>query len=105
MHGWEPIGASIEREKCRGAFNRVLSPGALREVLFGGIVLDPLSSTCSWEANQIAEGATVSLQFDPPFQGTLKGHADTVRSVAFLGEGRLASGSYDHTIKIWNILL
>ena len=102
MHGWEPIGASIEREKYRGAFNRVLSPGALREVLFGGIVLDPVTCSCSWEANQIEEGATVSLQFDPPFEGTLEGHTDAVRSLAFLGEGRLASGSNDKTIKIWN---
>ena len=103
MHGWEPIGASIEREKYRGAFNRVLSPGALREVLFGGIVLDPVTCSCSWEANQIEEGATVSLQFDPPFVGTLEGHTDVVRSLACLGEGKLASGSRDSTIKIWNI--
>ena len=89
VHGWEPIGASIERETRR----------PLREVLFGGMVVDPVSST--WMANDIAEGATVSLQFEP-FKGTLRGHTDRVRSVAFLGEWRFASGSYDNTIKIWN---
>ena len=93
MHGWEPIGASIERETRR----------SLREVLFGGMAVDPVSST--WEANDIAEGATVSLQFDPPFVGTLGGHADDVFSVACLSDGRLASGSYDNRIKIWNTVL
>ena len=61
MHGWEPIGASIKREKYRNGGS--LSPFRgfpLREVLLGGMVVDHLSS--AWEENEIEEGATVSLQ-------------------------------------------
>ena len=102
MNGWEPIDASIEREKYRGGRLSSFQRWHLREVLLGEMVMDPLSST--WEENEIVEGATVSLQFDPPrWQGTLIGHWPRyVRSVASLGEGRLASGSDDCTIKIWN---
>ena len=100
MRGWEPIGASIEREKYRSGGSLSLFQSChLREVLLGGIVLDLLST---WEANEIEEGATVSLQFEPPFHGTLKGHTDAVRSLASLGDKRFASGSRDETIKIWN---
>ena len=35
--------------------------------------------------------------------GTLEGHTDWVRSVAFNGAGMLASGSYDNSIKLWDI--
>ena len=55
MLGWEPVDASIERETGR----------YLLEVLFGGMAMDSLSST--WEANDIAEGATVSLQLGKTF--------------------------------------
>jgi WD40 repeat protein len=35
--------------------------------------------------------------------GTLPGHADFICSLAFGPDGRLASGSKDHTIKIWDV--
>ena len=46
----------------------------------------------------------MSLQFGP-WEGTLQGHCHSraVESLACLGDGRLASGSSDKTIKIWNI--
>ena len=97
MLGWEPIGASIEQIRCGGDLAH-FQHHIMREVLFGGTVLDPLST---WEANEIEEGATVSLWFGP-FEGTLEGHSINVTSLAFLGEGKLASGSDDKTIKIWN---
>ena len=34
---------------------------------------------------------------------TLKGHTNTVRSLCEMNNGNLISGSYDQTIKIWNI--
>ena len=100
MHGWEPIGASIEREKYSGGSLSPFQGCPLREVLLGGMVVDPVST---WEENEIEEGATVSLQFDDPWEGTLKGHSKDVDSLASLGEGRLASGSMDKTIQTWNI--
>ena len=60
-------------------------------------MVDPVSST--WMANDIAEGATVSLQFEP-FQGTLRDHTGAVDELAFVADKRLASGSWDNTIKM-----
>ena len=54
MLGWEPISASIERETAAGRY--------LLEVLFDGMALDSRWHLSTWEANDIAEGATVSLQ-------------------------------------------
>ena len=35
---------------------------------------------------------------------TLEGHSSTVYSVAFSPDGeRLASGSYDHTVRVWDV--
>ena len=70
VRGWEPIGASIEREKYRsGGSLSLFQSCPLREMLLGGIVLDPLST---WEEEEIEEGATVSLQFG---ERTLEGHS------------------------------
>jgi len=45
----------------------------------------------------------VSAQ-EPKLRATLKGHMDRVASVAFSPNGKtLASGSYDGTIKLWNV--
>ena len=34
---------------------------------------------------------------------TLEGHADAVCVLAALGNGRLASGSMDHLVKVWDV--
>src|ERR1700722_17436902 len=41
---------------------------------------------------------------EPKLRETLKGHRHVAASVAFSPDGRtLASGSYDGTIKLWNV--
>jgi WD40 repeat protein len=45
---------------------------------------------------------TASLLADQALLRTLTGHGSTVNALAVLPDGRLASGSGDHTIKLWD---
>jgi hypothetical protein len=45
---------------------------------------------------------TASLLADEALLRTLSGHGSTVRALAVLPDGRLASGADDHTIKLWD---
>jgi WD domain, G-beta repeat len=39
----------------------------------------------------------------PPFSHSLRGHEGAVTTVAFASNGRLASGSWDGTVRLWNL--
>ena len=44
------------------------------------------------------------LQYALTCLKTLEGHSSSVRSVAWSRDGQtLASGSYDNTVKLWNV--
>ncbi|MDN7176989.1 hypothetical protein M0D69_02930 [Caballeronia sp. SEWSISQ10-4 2] len=45
---------------------------------------------------------TDSLRSTEALHRTLEGHTDTVSALAVLAHGRLASGSWDGTIRVWN---
>jgi len=60
----------------------------------------------------VPEGGSEAKKVKPSGRGitrtpiqTLGGHKESVSSLAWLGAGELASGSWDHTVKIWDIEL
>jgi len=62
------------------------------------------------EEEQVPDGGTQPKKAKPAGRGvtrtpmqTLGGHKEAVSGLAWLGEGDLASASWDHTIKIWDM--
>ena len=54
--------------------------------------------------NQSENNTNIVPVFKPKLIGTLTGHSDRVASVAFSSDGQtLASGSWDDTVKMWNV--
>ena len=43
------------------------------------------------------------MAFDPKYIQSLEGHSDEVVSIIQLNDNKLASGSYDNTIKVWDL--
>ncbi len=91
---------------------------AIRELLDGRLVSGSSDKTIKvWdlsiasdtrfqlEEDETLEGKIISRSVPMPIgcQETLTGHKDCVTSLLVLPDGRLVSGSYDNTIKLWDL--
>ena len=100
----QAVWASLERELAQAWSQE----GRVRALRYGGrdVVRE---DGLTWEALGVEDG-TVGLQVEWErvwtWTGVLEGLTGRVTgevtSVASLGEGRVASGSYDNTVRIWS---
>ena len=98
VYGWEEVGASLKREcgKQPGC-----KSGCRACVLKAVFAEEEVKLGEWWEELGIEGGAEVHLAWAWLYEGKLKGHTAIVRSVAGLGDGELASGSGDSTVRVW----
>ena len=98
MKAWERVCESLFRE-----LSVKWGYGYASTVSFAGRKLE--SMRLRWEevGEQLEDGAVVMVEWHELFMLVLEGHTDIVYSVASLGDGRLASGSFDKTVRIWGV--
>ncbi|KAI5912223.1 DUF4062 domain-containing protein [Thauera sp. 2A1] len=89
-------------------------PGQLAAQVLGrlnGRALIPgISALCTSVRKKVAGSpatvllpSTASLRLETALLGVLEGHGGDVSALAILPDGRLASGSIDHTIRLWDL--
>ena len=71
----------------------------------GGLLRQSVSAPCArgW-ARAVGGGTARAMASSTPRKRVLEGHANTVSALAALPDGRLASGSWDGTVRVWNPL-
>ena len=72
----------------------------VNQIMFGN---EPVPRGESFDSIGIADGAHLGVDYRTEGIDTLKGHTSDVDSVCVLPDSNLASGSYDNSIKIWDI--
>ena len=105
------LGGAIELKACRG------ESGKRDDVVhfeYDGVIpsepgtslSNPVSQTIIVEAvdteGNVRREEYGVAEISPYHIATLEGHTDLVRSVAFSPDGKLASGSWDGTARLWN---
>ena len=96
VYGWEEVGASLERECGKQLRLHMGCEVGVRQVVFAN---EELQLAERWEELGIEGGAEVHVAWD--WWYVLQGHTGVVYSVASLGDGKLASGSHDMTVRVW----
>ncbi|KAK6544815.1 hypothetical protein TWF694_001498 [Orbilia ellipsospora] len=87
-------------------FNQAMITEAALQVYFSGLIFAPKNSIVKIKfAEKYCKGIRMTLKGMEdwgPLMKTFEGHTRVVTSVAFSPDGKLASASYDGTIKLWD---
>ena len=88
----EQVGSSLTRQCGTAGW----APG---RVLYAG---EEIELGLRWKEVGVEDGGVIDVEWMwQLFTGVLRGHSNLVTSVASLGDGRFASGSYDNTVRVW----
>ena len=74
----------------------------IKRIEFGGTPLPP-TEHLTFDSIGMEDDGRLGVDIRTKVVDILKGHTDCVFSVCGLPDGNLASGSYDKSIKIWDI--